>query len=327
MAVLRCAVAGKLYAPPDQSDAVLIVDPITNATDATAIGGFGTVRGSSKWTFIEFVAGTGKLYASPGTTSAVLIIDPVTNTSDSTTLAVAGMIQRGLINYMGLVFVPTTRKLYAPPYSATGLLVVDPFTNRTALVPFPHATTTTSKWMGAVFVPTTNKVYAAPYAEVSVFILDPVTNETATIAVVPGPLYQYLWATFAFSPDRGGRLYAAPYHASRVLILDPATNTTSNISTHAGNSTPGAPGLQDQWLGIAYAPNVRSPAWSSTCVGATARSPADTQAHRLCPLQNSCPPRKKKSRVRCALSHTRTHTIPIGRLVGSSLRRIFQPDR
>jgi hypothetical protein len=57
-------------------DAVLIIDPLTNTTDITALNGLGSAP--YKWNGIAYADSVGKLFAAPYNANAVLMIDPLT---------------------------------------------------------------------------------------------------------------------------------------------------------------------------------------------------------------------------------------------------------
>jgi hypothetical protein len=77
-----------LYAAPFNAEAVLMINPRTNVTDFTTLGGLGT--GGNKLADITYVALTDTLFAAPYNADAVLMINPRTNVTDTTTLAVTG---------------------------------------------------------------------------------------------------------------------------------------------------------------------------------------------------------------------------------------------
>ena len=80
---------GMLYCAPVSASSALIINPQTNTTDATTLGGLGST-GGGKWLGIVFAPSTGMLYCAPVNADSVLIINPATNTTDTTTLAGLG---------------------------------------------------------------------------------------------------------------------------------------------------------------------------------------------------------------------------------------------
>ena len=59
---------------------VLIIDPLTNATDTTTLAGLGSAS-VYKWWGIEYAPNSHKMYAAPSYASAVLVIDPLANST------------------------------------------------------------------------------------------------------------------------------------------------------------------------------------------------------------------------------------------------------
>jgi hypothetical protein len=111
---------------------VLIINPLTNTTDITTLGGLGS--GSAKWIGITYAADVGKLYAAPQNADAVLIIDPLTNTTDITTLT--GFGSGGDNLWRGITYAANMGKLYAVPCNAAAVLVVGFGVDASALLPF-----------------------------------------------------------------------------------------------------------------------------------------------------------------------------------------------
>ena len=70
----------RLYAAPCDENAVLIINPISNTTDVTAMAGLG--EATDKWSSIAYAPSIGKLFAAPADADAVLVIDPMTNKTD-----------------------------------------------------------------------------------------------------------------------------------------------------------------------------------------------------------------------------------------------------
>ena len=76
-------------AAPTNWAAVLVIDPVANTTDLTAMPA-GTGCGGAvdcrwrRWTSLAYAPTTRKLYALPVREDAVLIIDPEANTTDVT---------------------------------------------------------------------------------------------------------------------------------------------------------------------------------------------------------------------------------------------------
>ena len=211
----------KLYAAPGKAEAVLIVDPTTNAVDITTLGGFGS--GFNKWYGIAFAPVTGKLYAAPTEATQVLVIDPLTNT----TAMLSGNLGIGA-KWWGIAFAPIVNRLYAAPYDAPNVLVVNPFTNATTLLPVSLGGMG-AKWVGIVYVSTTNMLYAAPSGADSVLIVNPSTNTVDTTSLAGLGTVVSKWRGLAYAPNVG-KLVIVPHHAAAVLVVDPLTVTMANVS-------------------------------------------------------------------------------------------------
>lgn len=147
----------KLFSSPMNAQTVLIVDPLTNTTDTTSLGGLGT--NTSKWQGIAFASTVNKLFAAPYNAGSVLVIDPMTNTTDTSTLVIEG--QQGSAKWHGIAFVPVVNKLFAAPFSADAVLVVDPLVNSTDATSLAGFRSSTDTWAGIVFVPVVNKLLSA----------------------------------------------------------------------------------------------------------------------------------------------------------------------
>lgn len=78
---------GKLFASPSGRSPsssgmpVLLIDPVTNTTDATTL--VYTAKNNLNWWDLTYAHNTGKLYAAPMYEGAILIVDPVANTTDT----------------------------------------------------------------------------------------------------------------------------------------------------------------------------------------------------------------------------------------------------
>ena len=94
---------------------VLIIDPVTNTANTTAITG---LSGSVKWVG-GVLAPNGKIYGIPRDASSVLIIDPVTNTANTTTIT--GL--SGTIKWYGGVLAPNG-KIYGIPLDTSSVLII-----------------------------------------------------------------------------------------------------------------------------------------------------------------------------------------------------------
>jgi hypothetical protein len=116
----------KLFATPYTAGSVLIVDPVTHATDTTTLSGLGS--SDAKYLEMTFVPTVNKLYSAPLNADAVLIVDPANNTTDTTALAGFGL---GGFKWGGSAFAPIVNKIYAAPLNADAVLIVDPATNAT----------------------------------------------------------------------------------------------------------------------------------------------------------------------------------------------------
>jgi hypothetical protein len=176
--VLARGAAGKLYAVPRNVDSVLIVDPLTNATNVTAITGAGSRL--NKYLGSAFAPISGKIYAPPYNTTSWLVIDPDSNASDTTTLTVN--VTTTCCLFSGVAFAPTTLKLYATPGYHHSVLVLDPLTNETFEMYVAQVTTGAggvgASTGGVAFADNSRKLYAAPRGATYVLIIDPELNTT-----------------------------------------------------------------------------------------------------------------------------------------------------
>ena len=75
--VVYVPITAKLYFGPLEANNVLVVDPLTNISDTTAIADLG--NGGDKWMGAAFVPTIFKLYFCPWQATSVLIVDPLTN--------------------------------------------------------------------------------------------------------------------------------------------------------------------------------------------------------------------------------------------------------
>ena len=245
--------ANKLYAAPFNDDAVLIVDPATNAADTTTLGGLGV--GGQKWAGIAYVATVNKLFASPYSAVSVLVVDPQDNT---TRVITVNDIQPGGEQWHGVAYAPIVNKLFSAPYDADSVLIVDPVTYATDVTSLSGLGSVSQKWIGIVFVPGVNKLYAAPHNSDAVLIVDPITNTTDTTTLagffVPTGGLPGLWAGITFAPNVN-KVYAAPWNAGSMLTVDPFTNTTDNETLGGLNTNPGR-GRQAKLFGVAFVPGV-----------------------------------------------------------------------
>lgn len=75
-------------ATPLSADAVLIIDPRTNASDFFTLSTLHLATGTHKWVGIAYAPSTERLYAAPSLTPSVLVISPSFNSTAA--LAVDG---------------------------------------------------------------------------------------------------------------------------------------------------------------------------------------------------------------------------------------------
>jgi hypothetical protein len=101
-----------LFAVPAYADSVLMINPRTNATDATTLGGLGVA--AAKWIGIAYASSVDMLYAAPFTADAVLMINPRTNVTD--TIVLGGT---GVHKWEKFAFAPSTDTLFAAPTPRT----------------------------------------------------------------------------------------------------------------------------------------------------------------------------------------------------------------
>jgi hypothetical protein len=158
---------GKLYAAPNNVDAVLIIDPLANTTDITTLAGLGS--SGQKWIGITYAANVGKLYAAPSNAAAVLIIDPLTNTTDITTLANLGS---GSGKWVGITYAANVGKLYAAPLNADAVLIIDPLANTTDITTLGGLGLGGSKSAGITYAANVGKMFAAPYNVAAVLVVN-----------------------------------------------------------------------------------------------------------------------------------------------------------
>ena len=116
---------GLIYSTPFLHDAVLVVDPATNAADDAAIPlpttTTTTTTTSLKWSSALLTAG-GKIVGVPYHADSVLLIDPETNTADTTTLPA---LSAGNHKFFGGV-VAHSGVVYAVPHDSRHVLVIQP---------------------------------------------------------------------------------------------------------------------------------------------------------------------------------------------------------
>lgn len=210
---------GKLYAAPSNANSVLIVDPTsntttiliinpsTNVTNTSTMGGLGP---NSRWAGIAYVASVDMLFAAPADRNEVLVVNPRTNQTGL--IAVPGP----AASWAGIVFVPTTGLLFAAPFGADSVLIVNPTTNVTDTTTLLGFGVGGNKWQGIAFAPTVNRVIAAPYDSGTVLVIDPVSNTTDTTTNVPSGGHK--WLGIAYSPETDS-LIAAPFDSGTVLRI------------------------------------------------------------------------------------------------------------
>lgn len=85
---------------------ILVLDPATNVTDRTALGGLSTT--SAKYEGIAFAPNVGKLFQAPYRMRAVLIADPVNNVTDDSAITT------GTNSWAGIVYAEITGE--SPPF-------------------------------------------------------------------------------------------------------------------------------------------------------------------------------------------------------------------
>lgn len=129
--VAFASVTNKLYATPGTSaPALFVVDPVSNATDASTLRTGSPGSTAYEWIGLAYSPVTKKLYAAPAYNEALLIVDPLTNTTDTHTLSGFRDV------WSDIVFSPDTNKLYAVPGSASAVIIVDFSADAGVLIPF-----------------------------------------------------------------------------------------------------------------------------------------------------------------------------------------------
>lgn len=128
-------VTGRLYSPPYDARSVLVIDPVTNVTDTSAmpIPTVPSTNTTALWSSIAYEPLTQRLFAPPNDAGDVLVIDPATNSTSlqPITRTISNTCSRPCSGqrWSGIVFVPSTGKLYAAPACDNTVLVIDPVTN------------------------------------------------------------------------------------------------------------------------------------------------------------------------------------------------------
>ncbi|EGD80063.1 hypothetical protein PTSG_13026 [Salpingoeca rosetta] len=198
---------GKMYGVPFAATSVLILDPVSNDTDTTAMSGLSSQ--GEKW-ISGVLADNGKLYCIPSNADAVLVIDPEANSTDATTLTVSGDTHQwrdGVLAGNGLIF--------GIPYDHAFVLVINPALNTTDYASI-GSFIGQNKWAGGVFHAATGRIFAMPYSDSSLLIIDTATNGTATMTVAGG---ESKWSGAVLADN--GLIYAIPSSATSVLVIDP----------------------------------------------------------------------------------------------------------
>ncbi len=218
------AANGKIYFIPRNAEAVLVVDPDTDAFDTAAIA---VTSGQGSWHGGTLVP-SGRIYCLPsnafGGTASVLIIDPATNTTDTTSIVIAARVG-SMPEEMWSGGVAVNGKIYGIPSGTYPVLIIDPATNAvdtTSIVPSGEEG---RGWSGGVLAPN-GKIYCAPsYAARNVLIIDPATN-TADGTTISGLRAGAGWGVVLAG---NGKIYCMPSgaapEAAMVLVIDPRTNT------------------------------------------------------------------------------------------------------
>ena len=103
-------VTQKLYLPPAAAVSLLVLDPLTNASDVTAFGHFPVSGSGHKCSSACHSPTTGKLYCAPGPIG-MLTIDPATNTSHNDSYTFYDVVSVPRFIGMGITHSPTTGKL------------------------------------------------------------------------------------------------------------------------------------------------------------------------------------------------------------------------
>ena len=149
-----------------ETSGVLIIDPVTNTTDTTALVEFPQM---SKWLSAGYCPLTGTLYAPPHGLTTILSVGLTPRTR------LPSRTHNGE-RVVGCHLCVRHRKAQLAVDEATTLLVVDPATNASALIPIAGAVAeeVAREWRGIALAP--NKLYSPTTDGASVLITDPFTN-------------------------------------------------------------------------------------------------------------------------------------------------------
>ena len=216
---------GKLYCAPHNAPQVLIIDPLRNVTDVTAMGGLGT--NGEKWRGIVYAPPTGKLYCAPRRRGTLLIIDPLANTTAEIRIYEVD----GIAYHDGIAFAPSTGKLYATPVQANAVLIIDPLSNATDLTAMAAlGDSDTDRWHGLVFSPLTGLLYASPDTATGILVIDPLAN-TTDVQTFSGLGAGNRWLGIEYAPSTQ-KLYLAPFGADTALVASHTRHVERCANNH-----------------------------------------------------------------------------------------------
>eukprot|EP00035_Acanthoeca_spectabilis_P029651 m.475115 g.475115 ORF g.475115 m.475115 type:complete len:355 (-) comp37703_c0_seq1:76-1140(-) len=120
-----------------------MVNPHTNATDHTTIGGFDS---GTKWRGTAFAPPVNLVFAAPHANDSVLIIDPRTNTTR--TLPGLEILGAAGAKWLGLTFVPSTNTLFSAPEAASAVLTIEFAVDSRVITPLRQITNLTNQVVG-----------------------------------------------------------------------------------------------------------------------------------------------------------------------------------
>jgi hypothetical protein len=239
------APGGIIYAIPDISDNVLIIDTNTNTADQSSITGLGTpsYRGG-------VLAPNGKIYCIPYNATNIGIIDPETNTIDQSTITSGTYAILSNSNKWTNGVLAPNGKIYCPPHDETSILIIDPDTNTIdTSVSVPAGS---GKCDGEVILAPNGKIYCCPRNATYVLIIDPTTDTVDTSTISGLSVATNKWIGSVLGKD--GKIYFIPFNQTVVLIVDPSDDsfTTATITGITGGPYLGG-GLADN--GFIYGAN------------------------------------------------------------------------
>lgn len=214
---------GKIYAMPTAAggpsySAVLVFDPLTNATDVSTLT---VVPENAGWNQ-GAVGPNGHIYCPPsngGGSHSVLIINPFQNTTDQVSMTGVSF------GYTNAAYSVTSGLIYSFPLvdSVSTMLIINPTSNTAHELPI--SLSSSGHRCGSTVAASNGLVYCVPLNPSYVGTFNTRTNSTST-AINGLSSSNFKWQTGVLAGDR---IYGIPWEADRVLIVyvdpNPATMT------------------------------------------------------------------------------------------------------